>query len=100
MANGLRDWFRRYWLYLVIAAITLLVIVLWLLPTGSAPGLKIIQETEEEVKKLKGAKKLELEILDTEMEERTQELVTIKSIDDEDERLKQLAEFSNKRRRL
>ena len=99
MANSLGDWFRRYWLYLAIVGIVILVIIFWLLPTGEAPGLKIIKEAEEEIKKLKGAKDLELEMLAVEMEEHTQELLKIKAIDDEDERLKQLADFANRRRR-
>lgn len=96
MANSLADWLRRYWVWLVLGGATLLGVLIWLAPTGNKGALKALKEAEEGVKKLKKQKAEELEAIDKKLESNIQELVEIKKIPDEQERLKRLAEFANR----
>lgn len=99
MANGFGDWLKRYWLWLVVAALAILgVLAYWFFVTGNKEPLKILKEAEEGIKKLKDEKAIELKALEKEMDARTQNLIDIKSIKDEDERLTALAAFANKRK--
>lgn len=100
MANSIGDWFKRYWILLVLVGLVTLGFILWaVLPAGDKGALKVLKDAEEGVKKLKNKKAKELKVLDEEMDERVGELMEIKAINDEDERLKRLAEFGNRRKR-
>jgi hypothetical protein len=57
----------------------------------------ILNEAKEKAKKLKEEREKEHKALAEEMEGRVNELIEIKAIKDEDERLKRLAEFANRR---
>jgi len=99
MANSIGDWFKRYKIWLILIAITVVVFALWMfLPTGDKGALKILKDTEDKVNKLKEAKVKELEVITEEMDERVEELMEIKAEPDEDKRLQALADFANRRR--
>ena len=99
MANSAWDWLRRYWLWLLLLGVSVVVFLVYLLPTGSKGALKIVQETEQKLKALKDQRTKELAEIDQAMATKIDELARIKNIKDTQERLKALAEFANKRKR-
>lgn len=96
MANGLQDWFKRYWLWILLLGALVIFAVSCLFPKTSDKS-NILNETKEKAKKLKDERAQEHKAIVEEMEGRINELIEIKAIKDEDERLKRLAEFANRR---
>jgi len=100
MANSIGDWFKRYWVWITLVVIGLVAfLVVLLFPTGDKGALKILKEAEDAVKELKEKKTAELKAIDDQLEANTNELVEIKKISDEEERLKKLADFANRRKK-
>lgn len=100
MANSIGDWFKRYWVWVTLVIVGLVAFLLFVLfPTDEKKAPKILKEAEEKARKLKEAKAYELAAIDKELEDNIIDLIEIKSIQDKDERMKQLAEFANKRRK-
>lgn len=99
MANSIGDWLKRYWVW---AAVVFLGLVAFLatalFPTGNSGPLKALKEAEEAAKTMRDAKAAELKSIDEKLETNIHELLEIKSIMDEEERLKQLAAFGNRSR--
>jgi len=90
------DWFKKWWLWILLAIGTVLFIITRLLPSnGEKP--KLFQEAKDRAKELKDKASADIERHRARMEERKKELKEIQSIEDEDERLKRLAEFANRR---
>jgi len=100
MANSIGEWFKRYWVWISLVGLILLSFIVYLLFfTGEKGAGKVLKEAEEAVNKMKEAKAEELKAIDAEMEAKITELVEIKTISDEEERLKRLAEFANRRKK-
>ena len=97
MANTWGDWLKRYWVWILVGVALLCVMFAALFPTGDKGALKILKDAEDKAKKLKDEKEQELAEITKEMDARVDELMEIKAIEDEDERLKRLAEFANRR---
>jgi flagellar biosynthesis/type III secretory pathway M-ring protein FliF/YscJ len=95
-ANRASDWLKRWGLWILLGLALLLVVLAWLLPSdGRKP--KLLQEAKDGAKKLKDAAEEKLDALTEEMDKREAELAGIEKIDDEEERLRRLAEFANRR---
>lgn len=97
MANGLQEWLKRYWLWILLIGAMVIFALTCLFPS-TKDKTNILNETKEKAKKLKDELAQEHKVIAEEMEARTNELIEIKAISDEDERLKRLAEFANRRR--
>lgn len=99
MANSIGDWFKRYWILITLAGLVVLSFVVYVLFfTGKKGAAKVLKDAEEAVKVMKESKAAELKAIDEEMESKVAELMEIKTISDEEERLKQLAAFANRRK--
>jgi len=96
IANSLKDWVKRYWLWVVIGGLIILVILVKLLPTGDRGMLKQLHKAERKAIDLLKAKREELTDLETTMDNRLLELKRIREIEDEFDKAKALAEFTNK----
>lgn len=96
IANTGGDWLKRYWLWFVLAAAFGIYALTRLLP---APKGKegILAETKEKAEKLKTETAAEHAKIVEEMDAKLKELIEIKAITDEKERLQKLADFANRR---
>ena len=97
MANGIGDWFKRYWTTIVLFGLTLLGFVVYLrFFAGGDAAPEILKAAEKKVKSLKAAKAAELASIDGAMEVRVLELIDIKAERNEGVRLVRLAAFANR----
>ena len=95
-ANSFGSWFKRWGLWILLGAALLLYIVTRLFPSnGNKP--KILQEAKDQAKKLKDQASKQLQEHTEKMDAKVVELDEIKKISDEEERLKRLADFANRR---
>ena len=99
MANSIGEWVKRYGLWFLVLGVGILVIAAKLFPTAKRGPLKILKQAEDKAKQLHAQKSKELKKLDIRFEANTTELIEITEVEDETERLKQLAAFANRRRR-
>lgn len=96
LANTIKDWLKRYWLWLLLIGAIVIYALSLLLPRSNKKE-SILTETLEKAQKLKEERANQHQAIVEEMNQRVDELVEIKAISDEDERLKKLAEFANRR---
>ena len=86
---------RRWGLWILLALAVVAYLIVKLLPRRSKRDLFI--RAKEEAGRLKDETAKKLDRLKSEMADRRHELAEIKTIDDEAERLKALADFANRR---
>ncbi len=98
MANSIGEWIKRYGLWCLVLGVGILVVMAKLFPTAKRGPLKILKQAEDRANQLHTEKSKELEKLDIRFEANTTELIEIIEIEDEEDRLKQLAAFANRRR--
>lgn len=95
-ANTAGDWLKKWGLWILLGLAVALVVLAKLFPSnGSKP--KILQAAKDGAQKLKDAAEEKLDAHTAEMEKREEELEEIQAITDEEERLRRLAEFANRR---
>lgn len=94
-ANKAKHWFTKWGLWILLGIAVVIFIISRLIP---APKDKqaILRQAKEEAKRLKDEVSAELEKHNKEMAERKAELEKAKAIEDEEARLKALADFANK----
>lgn len=94
-ANSFWDWIRRWGLWILLGLAALSFLVIKLLPKPKSRK-SILRSAEEGAKEEKDKAKKKLEDHREMMESRVTELKDIKAIEDEEERLKRLADFANR----
>ena len=97
LANPVKSWFKRYWLWFLLAIAAIIYVFTLLLPKPKTDEKEsIFKNAQNKAKKIKEDREKEHAAMIKGMKKRTQELTEIKAIKNEDERLKKLAEFANK----
>ena len=95
-ANSTWAWIKKYGLWILIGLGVVLYLIVRFLPSdGKKPA--ILEKAKKKSKELKAGAVKELKALDAKMEKNRKELEEIKAVEDEDERLKRLADFANRR---
>lgn len=95
MANSFQDWFKKWWLWLVVGATAIAVLLLKIL---AAPAkTELLVTATEKTGELKEQKAQQLAELDKKMSDRAVELKAIQAEPDEAARLKKLSDFANQR---
>lgn len=96
LANTIKDWLKRYWLWLLLIGAIVIYALSLLLPKSNKKE-SILTETKQKAEDIKAKTAAQHQAIVEEMDKRVGELMEIKAISDEDERLKKLAEFANRR---
>lgn len=93
MANSIRDWLRRYWLWLLLVGgfVTMAVLRLWPRTNQKAEVAKIKVQIHRD------QWRHERDVLEDQMEARIKELIAIQDIKDPWERRRRLVEYSNRK---
>jgi flagellar biosynthesis/type III secretory pathway M-ring protein FliF/YscJ len=95
-ANSVWTWLKKFGLWILAGLAVLLWLISKLIPTVKGKP-EILQKAKEQATAAKTGATEEIKKLDEKMEGNRKELEEIKAIKDEEERLKRLAEFANKR---
>lgn len=102
-ANTFGDYVRKYWLVFVLVLAVGLGLLVFFLPAGTDEEDRrregILRKTRTRVDEIKANAAVELETHNEGMKKRREELTEIEKVPDEKERLRKLAEFSNRRAR-
>lgn len=96
-ANTFGSWVRRWGLWILLALAVGLYIVIKILPKPKDKR-KLLHEAREVAEEFKLKAEADLREHTAKMDARKEELAEIKRIDDEQERLRRLADFANRRR--
>lgn len=98
LANPVQDWFKKWWLWIVVGASTAAYFALKFLAAPARGKIEILEGAKKDTLDLKEQKQVVLQELNTKMEARRTELKEIQTIPSEEERLKALSDFANRRK--
>ncbi len=95
-ANTAKHWFTKWGLWILLGIAVVIGIIAWLIPASKDKDATL-RKAKDEAKRLKDEVSQELEKHNKEMANRKAELMKVKAMEDEEARLKALADFANRR---
>ncbi len=96
-ANGVGSWLERWGLWILLVLAVIIGMLCWLFPVSRKGKPQILKEAQDGAAALKKKAAEALVEHEYQMAVRRNELKAIETIVDEDERLKALANFANRR---